>query len=209
MRGEPLLESKYKSELELLKSKIESLFQGKKDWEGIASIFTFSSKLERNLDYVQTILGLQSQEKTSLTPKQKSLIFLFTYLSLAEGIFSEIVEIIAFLLMQNDHDLYDPRNMEFVKKYKQLEKIDLFVKMQFIEKHGFGFLCNSMDRPLRNSIAHLDLKVTDDGSIINTKTEEKITDFNEKMVRLISVSAFAITEIAKSAKGETTPPQSK
>ena len=39
-------------------------------------------------------MGIPKQSKALLTPKQKSLILLFTYLTFAEGIFSEVIEII-------------------------------------------------------------------------------------------------------------------
>lgn len=88
--------------------------------------------------------------------------------------------------------------MEFVTSYEQLDELDLFVKLQFIEKHGFKFLCDSVDRKLRNAIAHLDVVVNEDGSILNTKTGEKIKDLWQKIVRLGSVSYITETALKES-----------
>ena len=135
---------------------------------------------------------LSQDEKKNFTPKQKSLLSLFWYSSLAEGMVSENVQIIAFLLMQNGHDLYDPRDMKFVDSYKKLGKIDLFIKLQFLERHGFTFITQAIDRNLRNCITHLEYTVSDDGTIIDERNDEKIIDIEQKM-HLLSCSNMMVT----------------
>ncbi len=146
----------------------------------------------RNGKYWTEIWSLSHDEKKYLTPKQKSLLGLFSYSALAEGMVSENVQIIAFLLMQNGHDLYDPRDMKFVDSYKKLGKIDLFIKMQFLERHGFAFITQAIDRNLRNCITHLEYTVNEDGTIIDEKTGEKIIDIDQKM-HLLSCSNTMVT----------------
>lgn len=131
----------------------------------------------KKLRYLFDIASLTS-ENTNSSPKQKAMLDLYAYLTLVEGVFSEMVEIIAFLLIENDHDLYDPKEMRFIDSYLQLKKLDLFVKIQFIEKHGFKNLTNAIDRNLRNCIAHLDFLVDEMGNITNTRTGE-IFEYNE------------------------------
>jgi hypothetical protein len=140
--------------------------------------------------YWMDLWGLSNDKNKGLTPKQKSLLSLLSYFSLAEGLVSENVQIIAFLLMQNDHDLYDPRDMKFVDSYKKLGKIDLFIKMQFLERHGFGFITQAIDRPLRSCIAHLKYAVEEDGTIINEKGE--IIDIEQNM-RVLSCANAIVT----------------
>lgn len=146
----------------------------------------------KNSKYWMEIWSLSNDAKKVLTPKQKSLLGLLAYLSLAEGLVSENVQIVAFLLMENGHDLYDPRDMKFVDSYKKLGKIDLFVKLQFLERHGFTFITQALDRNLRSCIAHLEYTVDDDGTIVNEKSGEKIIDIEQKM-HLLSCSNTMVT----------------
>ncbi len=145
----------------------------------------------KNSKYLTEMWGLSHDEKKYLTLKQKSLLSLFLYSSLVEGLVSENVQIITFLLMQNGHDLYDPRDMKFVDSYKKAGKIDLYIKMQFLERHGFTFLTQAIDRNLRNCITHLEYTINDDGTIIDEKNCEKI-DIDQKM-HLLSCSNTMVT----------------
>ena len=143
--------------------------------------------LKRSLEY--------SIEVTSIsgTPKQKSLLRLFGYLEMSEGVFSELVQSLAFFLMQNGHDIYDPQRMKFIKEYKELDKIPLFVKLQFIEEHELKFVSDAFDRELRNCIAHLDYIVKDDGDIINKRTGRKIEDLDGKILNLNAMIQIMLT----------------
>jgi hypothetical protein len=69
--------------------------------------------------------------------------------------------------------------MKFVKEYKELDKVSLFVKLQFLDKHGFGLLADAIDRDLRNCIAHIDIIVNEDGSIVNKRTHKTIEDMKQ------------------------------
>lgn len=134
----------------------------------------------KNINYWINIWHLANSEKMRTKPQEKSLLDLFLYLLLVEGVSSKIVQIITFMLIENAHDLYDPKERKFVKEYKKLDKVSLFIKLQFIEKHGFGLLADAVDRELRNCIAHIDIIVNEDGSIVNKGTKEKIGELNQK-----------------------------
>jgi hypothetical protein len=187
-----LMDRKQKKKLEALKKDIKELCDETGfDFEQIEDPKPKIIPLIKNLKTIQSWENLlnsidSAHEKihdlrelinltSSGTDKQKSLLNLFAYLVYGEGVFSELVQIIAFILMENDHDIYDPRRMEFVNTYEHLYKLDLYVKMQFIEKHGFGMLTKSFDRDLRNCIAHLDFVIHDNGKIISKKTQETIS----------------------------------
>jgi hypothetical protein len=136
-----------------------------------------------SLDFYE--MSQKSTEK--LSSRQKSLFQLFYYLVMTEGTVSGYVDVIAFLLMQDGHDIYDARRMEFVDDYKELDKVDLYVKLQFLEKHGFNLLTDAIDRELRNCIAHLDFTVYDDGSVINERTGKTI-EIEKKISYLHSIT---------------------
>lgn len=130
------------------------------------------NSVRRGNDYMKEIMNLDASK--NLTEKQRSLLLLFSYLALSEGIFSECVQLITFILIENHHDIYDPFRKEFVKDYKGLDKVSLYLKLQFIEKHGFKFVTDEFDRAFRNCIAHLRFIVEDDGTVVNVATGEKI-----------------------------------
>ena len=127
--------------------------------------------IKRGNDYLKEITNLFDSK--NLTEKQRSFSLLFFYLTLSEGIFSECVQLITFILMENHHDIYDPFRMKFVKDYKGLDKVSLYLKLLFLEKHGFKFITDEFDRELRNCIAHLRFIVEDDGTVVNVATGEK------------------------------------
>jgi hypothetical protein len=85
--------------------------------------------------------------------------------------------------------------MKFVEKYEELYDVSLFVKLQFIEKHGFEFIADAFDRKLRNSIAHLGFIVNDDGSIVDRKTEKVTKELRRKTNYLGCVCAVTIHAI--------------
>jgi hypothetical protein len=152
--------------------------------------------ITRKLDYWMDVVGVSASKEANLTPEQKSLLELLSYLVLVEGIFSEIVQVIAFILVENHHDIYDEENREFVRNYEGLNNLSLFKKMQFVEIHGFEFVSHACDRDLRNSIAHLRIIVKDDGSMIEItrkgKTGKAIKDMSRKTDYLSCVCAMTV-----------------
>jgi len=115
-------------------------------------------------------------EVENMPKKKRLLIELFYYLGASEGVLSQIVQSIAFIFMGDSHDIYDPQRMKFVKSYRDLDKVSLFVKLQFVEEHGFKYLTEVYDRKLRNCIAHLKFNLNDDGTITNKITGGKIDE---------------------------------
>ncbi len=85
--------------------------------------------------------------------------------------------------------------MEFIKDYSKVDKVDLFIKLQFIEIHGFSLLVNSVDRELRNCIAHIDIMVKEDGKLVNKRTGKNIDDFGQRITHLIATITIVMCVI--------------
>jgi len=147
--------------------------------------------VQQGMMYWLSIHGLTSREVKEM-PQEKSLLDLFSYLLVVEGIFSKVVQIIAFMLMENDHDVFDSIRNEFITEFEELEKIDLAVKLKFLRKHGFLVLTDSVDRKLRNDIAHLNLAVKPDGKIIDKKSGTEIKNIVEKMDHIGCLCAISL-----------------
>ena len=159
-----------------------------------------SAGIARTLHYYRDVLRISSS-KPNLTSRQKSLLELYSYLVVAEGIFSETLQVIAFILLQNHHDIYDAERREFVRNYEELNNLSLREKMQFVEMHGFKFVSGACDRDLRNSIAHLRTIVNEDGSIVEItrkgETGKVIKDLYEKTRYLIGVCTLTVVEVRR------------
>lgn len=160
------------------------------------------SNTRRNMGYWKEIWNIVTSPKSTLSPKQKSLLELFMYLELVEGAFSEIVHTIAFMLVENGHDIYNPYRMKFAKYYEELYDVPLFVKLQFLEEHKFNIIAGSVDRELRNCIAHLRFIVNEDGSIIDRKTGKAVTSLTGKTDYLGCICAVTLTAISDSLMPE-------
>lgn len=161
----------------------------------IEKLIEVATNVTRSMEYWREVWNLSTSSAVDLTPKQKSLLELFLYLVLSEGVFSEVVQAIAFILMENHHDIYYSERTKFVENYEELDKVALFVKLKFIKKHGFKFIADAIDKKLRNSIAHLGFIVNDDGSIVDRRTEKITKDVREKTDSLGCVCAVTIDAI--------------
>ena len=157
--------------------------------------------ISRTLYYWRDVFRVSASSEVNLTPRQKSLLELYSYLVVAEGIFSETIQVIAFILVKNHHDIYDKEKREFVRNYEGLNNLSLLEKMQFVEMHGFKFVSDACDRDLRNSIAHLRIIVNDDGSMVEItrkgKTGKAIKDMDRKTEYLVGVCTLAVVEVRR------------
>ena len=83
-------------------------------------------------------------------------------------------------------------------KYEELDKVTLFIKLKFVEEHGFKFISDAFDRDLRNCIAHLRYTVKDDGSIIDKRTGKVMKDLRKKTDDLGCVCTLTLRAIGVS-----------
>ena len=178
--------------VEKINSRLISLTEHGVSWTALKTLFNSFKEVNENLEYCMDIRKLSSGIKIRENPKEKSLMDLFLYLLLVEGVFSKVVGMVSILLIENDHDLYDPQEMKFLTKFQQIDQLSLFIKLQFLEKHGFELIVQAVDRELRNRIAHIDIEVNLDGKIINKRTGKIIDDLSVKINFIIGLSSVVI-----------------
>lgn len=148
--------------------------------------------IHKNINYWTKVWHFANSEEAGKKPQEKSLLDLFLYLLLVEGVSAKLVDAIAFILMENHHELYDPERRKFLQEYKSLDKLSLSIKLQFLEKHGFELLTNAIDKDLRNCIAHIDIIVNEDGSIVNNRTKERLVDLKQRTDYLGGIGAIIL-----------------
>ena len=188
-------------ELELLRSNIMPLVESAmakknpKQMNDFLDTFIDSfDDIRRGVDYATEVMSIEK-----VSEKQKSILLLYAYLSISEGIYCEAIQQLSFVLLENSHDIYDPRRMKFAKVCGDLDEIDMFVKLQFLEEHGFKSVVEAFDRKLRNAIAHQKIIVEDSGDIVDPVTQVKILDIKTmatKIKTLIGMSALLPYTIA-------------
>ena len=111
----------------------------------------------------------KNQEHTpqsALTLEERSFLQLVSILLHSEGLFGGIINLAVYSLIINEHhDIWSEFHREFVSSFEDILDLQLDVKMKFLEKHGYGFLCEFCPKDIRNAIAHSSFAVEQDGRV--------------------------------------------
>ena len=59
-----------------------------------------------------------------------------------------------------------------VSRLKDVHKLNLSYKLEFLDAHKLGFVSKIVNRNLRNMIAHLSFTITEDGTIRGSDNKE-------------------------------------
>lgn len=119
-----------------------------------------------------------------LSPVPQAYAKLFAYLGLVEGLGMSLIDITLLLLIANGNDLHCRKGggIMHVSTLKDLHKLNLSYKLEFLDAHEFDFVSKIVNRNLRNNIAHLNFTITGDG---------KIRDQNEQLISIdAEIEAF-------------------
>jgi hypothetical protein len=127
----------------------------------------------RNLDMWNRSMS-RLLETEAIEPSEKSMLLLTDLLYVVEGQFSAIVNLIVHnKIIKEHHDIWDEYQEKFVTSFKDIVRLRLHLKLEFLKRHGFDFLAETCPRGLRNAIAHQDFKIDEDGSIVLSDGKEK------------------------------------
>ena len=119
-----------------------------------------------------------------LSPVPQAYAKLFAYLGLVEGLGVTLIDITSLLLIANGKDMHFRKGggVMHVARFKDLHKLNILYKLEFLEAHKLGFISKIVNRNLRNNIAHLGFTVTETG---------KIKDKNEQQINIdAEIEAF-------------------
>lgn len=152
------------------------------------------------VDDCECLEGLRNRlsKSQSLSPRELTLIEVFSYLLLAEGIICTLLNFVSYLLVITGHDLYSLTKRKYVKEYlKEIEKVEMSTKIQFLNHHGFGVLTKEYDSTFRNDIAHHNYKVDKDGFLW---VRGKSVDLTIKRRTLLKISHFVTESMMEMVK---------
>lgn len=161
--------SKLKSSIAPLKKELED--ETSKTYAFIKSNSkALHSSLLRDLEVLSVIGDLLDEIKKITNLKIRSLLNLFYYLGLVESVGIDMIDNVLILLIACGHDIHiERRYIEHVSCFEDLEKIELWKKLEFLEEHDLKPVASIFDRRLRNRIAHINFIIEDDGTV---KTKE-------------------------------------
>lgn len=141
-----------------------------------------------------------------LTFEEQTRLALPYYLMLVESLFTADITLLIYLLINNKVKYYRTKsNGEKVDakitNLKEINEETLFNKLIFLKENGFSLISDSCDRDLRNSIAHMDFIVFENGSLTYEKMRKVTTitkdDLEAKIGRLLNVSHCISESIRK------------
>jgi len=165
---EPLLESAMKKEgfYDQLLNRVQEM-----------RMFTLN-----NLHFLNSLFFEKVKLNVELDPREHSIIFLVHYLISVESFFSDVVDILCFALVAQHHDLADFFRRTYVERMSDLEDLSLADRLRFLSRHGWEEAEQAVDRNLRNSSAHANYELREDGTIVMAGTTLSIErdDFNRK-----------------------------
>ena len=156
-------------------------------------------------DHIKSLSVLMKRLSKSrdLSPKELALLYVFSYLTMAEGGTCNALNYFSYLLVTMGHDLFSLTKRKYIKdNIEEIRKVEMSTKIQFLNHHGFKALTKEYDSTLRNDIAHFNFR-TDEKGIVWIKG--KPVDLHSKFDSLIKIMDFTIdiaTEMNKRAEDD-------
>lgn len=106
------------------------------------------------------------KNQLELTPKELAVFFMIDYLVSVESLFTYGVDVIAFALVSTGKTLADPTTKKGCVLPDDIQLVPLGTKLDFIRANGFSIMANRCSVRLRNSSAHLNYTVDNDGNVL-------------------------------------------
>jgi hypothetical protein len=134
----------------------------------------FGTPYEDKCDLIAVLRIIRS----SNDKRERTVAGLMAFLWFYELGYVRCLDIFCYLLVGNGHDLFDTLRKKYAKDLKNIGKVDVYTKLNFLQEHKFGLLRRPNDETLRNKIAHHDFIIDDSDKVI---MENKEIDVNERL----------------------------
>ena len=114
----------------------------------------------------------------------------FVYLGLFETSITNVIDLVLLLLISLDHDFYIPYHRRYAEKLGDLDSPPLAEKLRFLNQHNLQVFSRSLNKFLRNKIAHMEFDIESDSRIsIGTEKYDILREINLLMVFSLAVGA--------------------
>jgi hypothetical protein len=143
---------------------IIEVFIGKMSRKEINELYQYIERIAENYKSLEMIFN--RIKKTPLNPHEISTFMLMFILYINEGWLSLSTNYVIYALMLKEHhDIWSEHDHKFVSSFMGLFNIPLYIRLEFLSKHGYDFFSEICKRDLRNAIAHQKFKIESDGTV--------------------------------------------
>ena len=144
----------------------------------------------------ELVTRLSKTHESSL--KETTLINVFMYLLLAEGLICNLLNFVSYVLVMTGHDLYTLTKRKYVKEeMEEIRKVEMSTKIQFLKHHGFGAVTKEYDSTFRNDIAHHNYRVDENGVLWVRGKRVNLISKTQPLMKIMEFVDETITEITK------------
>lgn len=136
----------------------------------------YRKKLDKSREIFSAIVPKRKIQKPSKIAVEEMVYVMFVYLGLTESLGNCIVEMACALLIANGRDFHIERrygiprikHADSIQDFEK-EKVPLGLKLAFLEGNNITELASVIDTGIRNSVAHLDFDIREEGIYIKGK----------------------------------------
>ncbi len=164
----------------------------------------FMARIEESNIKMEFLMIGQTIEEINGSPIGKQILDLFFYLGFVESYGNCFVDLLVMLLIANNRDfhiesLYSSPRIKHVNSISDLEKekVSLTTKLNFLRDNGIVTFSSVIDSKLRNDIAHLNFKVTENIITIKSKpTKEIVSSSFDKLMTATTAVSMSLYRLA-------------
>jgi hypothetical protein len=130
---------------------------------------------------------MEITKKKNIRKYDKSLLGLSGYLFSVEGGYAGYMNFFCILLISQGHDLYDFFMRKFVYTFEDVANVNMQTKELFLKEHNLDLFNKGYNRKIRNSIAHCDFEIENDGTV---KIKGEKIDIYKEIFKLIDFMMY-------------------
>ncbi len=149
---------------------------------------------KKSVETSEVLKDMKAQDALDmLAPKAKALSKLFAYLGLVESLGVALMDMALILLIANGKEMHiRAKGIRHVSTLRELRKLDLVYKLEFLGANKLGFFAGVVNRQLRNEIAHLKFTIEENGEIKDSNNQTVnidaiLTEFWQRVGQIISI----------------------
>lgn len=126
------------------------------------------------------------KKENKITDREATLLEVSAYLIVNEGMICNLIDFICYLLILDEHDLFDGVNRKYVTDIKKIAKVGMSCKIKFLNHHGFKELTKHYDSTFRNDIAHHNYIIDNEGALWIREKKINMRSVSEKTNGLLN-----------------------
>jgi len=174
--------SEYQTLVSKLKPLVESLYPYKQNKKFSEEVKELQLRFKRSGERMHIF---KDDSKVDYDSQLNTLRKAFLFLALFETTVTNLLNCLIFLMIRNHHDFFIQLKRKYAKSLRDLDNsYGVSEKLEFLNLHGFSFLTENINNPLRNKIAHMDFDIEGKGVIVVKNSKY---DLQTELIKLEAV----------------------